>query len=135
MLEVVVKGQDWILLVMVIGMGKIYMVFNIIWWLWKLGVKKWIFFLVDCNVLLMQIKNGDFVFFGNDIMYIIKNWCIDKFYQIYFVLYQGLMGKEEFMNVYKEFSCDFFDFVIIDECYWGSVVEALIWCQVLDYFD
>ncbi len=53
--------------------------------------------------------------FGNDIMHIIKNRKIDKSYQIYFALYQGLTGTEESQNAYKEFSPDFFDLIVIDE--------------------
>ncbi|WP_421948753.1 EcoAI/FtnUII family type I restriction enzme subunit R [Phaeodactylibacter xiamenensis] len=134
-LEAVAKGQDRILLVMATGTGKTYTAFNIIWRLWKSGVKKRILFLADRNALLTQTKNGDFSPFGNDIMHIIKNRRIDKSYQIYFALYQGLTGKEESMNAYKEFSRDFFDLVIIDECHRGSAAEASAWRQVLDYFD
>lgn len=134
-LEAVAKGQDRVLLVMATGTGKTYTAFNIIWRLWKSGVKKRILFLADRNALLTQTKNGDFAPFGNDIMHIIKNRRIDKSYQIYFALYQGLTGKEESMNAYKEFSRDFFDLVIIDECHRGSAAEASAWRQVLDYFD
>lgn len=133
--EAVANGQDRILLVMATGTGKTYTAFNIIWRLWKAGVKKRILFLADRNALLTQTKNGDFSPFGNDIMHIIKNRKIDKSYQIYFALYQGLTGNEEEKNAYKEFSRDFFDLVIIDECHRGSASEASAWREVLDYFD
>ena len=133
--EAVAKGQNRVLLVMATGTGKTYTAFNIIWRLWKSGMKKRILFLADRNALLTQTKNGDFSPFGNDIMHIIKNRKIDKSYQIYFALYQGLTGTEEAQNVYKEFSPDFFDLIIIDECHRGSASEASAWREVLDYFS
>lgn len=133
--EAIAKNQNRILLVMATGTGKTYTAFNIIWRLWKGQVKKRILFLADRNALLTQTKNGDFSPFGNDIMHIIKNRKIDKSYQIYFVLYQGLTGNEESQNAYKEFSRDFFDLVIIDECHRGSASEASAWREILDYFS
>lgn len=133
--EAIAKNKDRVLLVMATGTGKTYTAFNIIWRLWKAGVKKRILFLADRNALLTQTKNGDFSPFGNDIMHIIKNRKIDKSYQIYFALYQGLTGNEEWKNAYKEFSPDFFDMVVIDECHRGSASEASAWREVLDYFS
>ncbi|NIK93087.1 DEAD/DEAH box helicase family protein [Mangrovimonas sp. CR14] len=133
--EAIAKGQNRILLVMATGTGKTYTAFNIIWRLWKNGVKKRILFLADRNALLTQTKNGDFSPFGNDIMHIIKHRKIDKSYQIYFALYQGLTGTDESKNAYKEFSRDFFDLVVIDECHRGSASEASAWREVLDYFE
>jgi len=134
-LEAVAKGQNKIILVMATGTGKTYTAFNIIWRLWKTGIKKRILFLADRNALLTQTKNGDFSPFGNDIMHIIKNRKIDKSYQIYFALYQGLTSTDEDKNAYKEFSKDFFDLVVIDECHRGSAAEASAWRDVLTYFD
>ncbi len=134
-LEAVAKGQDRIILVMATGTGKTYTAFNIIWRLWKTGVKKRILFLADRNALLTQTKNGDFSPFGNDIMHIIKNRKIDKSYQIYFALYQGLTTNDEDKNAYKEFSPDFFDLIVIDECHRGSASEASAWRDVLTYFN
>jgi type I restriction enzyme R subunit len=68
-------------------------------------------------------------------MHIIKNRKIDKSYQIYYALYQGLTSTDEDKNAYKEFSRDFFDLVIIDECHRGSASEASAWRDVLDYFS
>ncbi len=133
--EAIAKEQNRILLVMATGTGKTYTAFNIIWRLWKSGIKKRILFLADRNALLTQTKNGDFSPFGNDIMHIIKNRKIDKSYQIYFALYQGLTGNEDIKNAYKEFSPDFFDLIVIDECHRGSASEASAWRQILDYFS
>jgi len=134
-LEAIAKDQNRIILVMATGTGKTYTAFNIIWRLWKTGVKKRILFLADRNALLTQTKNGDFSPFGNDIMHIIKNRKIDKSYQIYFALYQGLTSTDEDKNAYKEFSPDFFDLIVIDECHRGSASEASAWRDVLTYFN
>ncbi|TYB71877.1 DEAD/DEAH box helicase [Bizionia saleffrena] len=133
-LEAIAREQNRIILVMATGTGKTYTAFNIIWRLWKTGVKKRILFLADRNALLTQTKNGDFSPFGNDIMHIIKNRKIDKSYQIYFALYQGLTSTDEDKNAYKEFSSDFFDLIVIDECHRGSASEASAWRDVLTYF-
>jgi type I restriction enzyme R subunit len=134
-IEAIAKGQNRILLVMATGTGKTYTAFNLIWRLWKAGIKKRILFLADRNALLTQTKNGDFSPFGNDIMHIIKNRRIDKSYQIYFALYQGLTSNEEEKNAYKEFSRDFFDLIVVDECHRGSASEASAWREILDYFE
>ncbi len=49
--EAIAKGQSRILLVMATGTGKTYTAFNIIWRLWKNGIKKRILFLADRNAL------------------------------------------------------------------------------------
>lgn len=134
-MEAIARGQNRVLLVMATGTGKTFTAFNLIWRLWKAGIKKRILFLADRNALLTQTKNGDFSPFGNDIMHIIKNRKIDKSYQIYFALYQGLTSNEEEKNAYKEFSRDFFDLIIVDECHRGSASEASAWREVLEYFE
>ncbi|QSE96550.1 EcoAI/FtnUII family type I restriction enzme subunit R [Fulvivirga lutea] len=133
--EAIARGQERILLVMATGTGKTFTAFNIVWRLWKINAKKRILFLADRNALLTQTKNGDFAPFGNEIMHIIRHRKIDKSYQIYFALYQGLTGVEEWKNAYKEFSPDFFDLIIVDECHRGSAAEASAWREVLEYFS
>jgi type I restriction enzyme R subunit len=106
--EAVAKGQDRILLVMATGTGKTLTAFQIIWRLWKAGVKKRILFLADRNILLDQAKTGDFRYFG-DKMTIVKQHKVEKQFEIYLALYQGLTGQSEVDNIYKQFSRDFFD--------------------------
>lgn len=133
-IEAIAQGQKRILLVMATGTGKTYTAFNIIWRYRRSFQGKRVLFLADRNALLTQTKNGDFSPFGSDIMTIIKNRNINKAYQIYFALYQGLTSNEEEKNAYKEFSRDFFDLIIIDECHRGSASEASAWREILDYF-
>lgn len=132
--EAVAKGQQRILLVMATGTGKTYTAFQIIWRLWKSGTKKRILFLTDLNILADQTKNNDFKPFGTAMTKISKRQ-IDKSYEIYLSLYQAVTGSEEAKNIYKQFSRDFFDLVVIDECHRGSAAEDSTWREVLDYFS
>lgn len=131
--EAIAKGQDRILLVMATGTGKTYTAFQIIYRLWKSKTKKRILFLADRNILVDQTMTNDFAPFG-DKMTKIKNRKIDKAHEVYLALYQGISGTEDFQNAYKEFSRDFFDLIIIDECHRGSAKEDSAWREILDYF-
>lgn len=131
--EAIANGQDRILLVMATGTGKTYTAFQIIHRLWKSGAKKRILFLADRNALIQQTRNGDFKHF-KDKMTVVKHRQIDKSYEIYLALYQGLSGSEEEANVYKQFSPDFFDLIVIDECHRGSAKEDSSWREILTYF-
>ena len=131
--EAIANGQNRILLVMATGTGKTYTAFQIIHRLWKSGAKKRILFLADRNALIDQTKRGDFKHF-KDKMTVVKNRMIDKSYEIYLALYQGLAGADEDANAYKQFSPDFFDLIIIDECHRGSAKEDSSWREILTYF-
>ncbi len=120
--EAIAKGEDRILLVMATGTGKTYTAFQIIWRLWKSGAKKRILFLVDRNILADQTKTNDFKPFGQA-MTKITNRKVDKAFEIYLSLYQAVTGTEEEQNIYKQFSPDFFDLVIVDECHRGSAAD------------
>lgn len=134
-IEAVAKGQQRILLVMATGTGKTYTAFQIAWRLHKAGAVKRILFLADRNILTDQTKSGDFKPFGQDIMTKISGRKIDKAYQVYFGIYQGLTSPEEAKKAFKQFSSDFFDCIIIDECHRGSASEASAWREILRYFD
>ena len=132
--EAVAKGQQRILLVMATGTGKTYTAFQIIWRLWKSGTKKRILFLADRNILVDQTKNNDFKPFVAAMTKISKRQ-IDKSYEIYLSLYQAVTGSEEEQNIYKQFSRDFFDLIVIDECHRGSAAEDSAWREILAYFS
>ncbi|MCT5234378.1 DEAD/DEAH box helicase family protein [Pseudomonas aeruginosa] len=132
--EAVARGQDRVLLVMATGTGKTYTAFQIIWRLWKSKQKKRILFLADRNILADQTKNNDFKPFGQAMTKIAKRQ-IEKSYEIYLSLYQAVTGSEEEKNVYKQFSPDFFDLVVIDECHRGSAAEDSAWREILEYFS
>lgn len=131
--EAVAKKKDRILLVMATGTGKTYTAFQIIYRLWKSGAKKRILFLADRTALIDQTARGDFRHF-KDAMTIIKHKQIDTAYNIYLALYQGLSDSKS-EDAYKQFSPDFFDLVIIDECHRGSAKEDSKWREILAYFN
>ena len=132
--EAIAKGQDRILLVMATGTGKTYTAFQIIHRLWKSGKKKRILFLADRNALIDQTRRGDFKHF-KDKMTVVKHRMIDKSYEVYLALYQGLAGADEQANAYKQFSTEFFDLIVIDECHRGSAKEDSAWREILEYFN
>ena len=132
--EAVACGHDRILLVMATGTGKTYTAFQVIYRLWKNGRKKRILFLADRNVLIDQTRRNDFKHF-KDRMTVIKKKKIDKAFEIYLALYQGLTNYNEDKDAYKEFSRDFFDLVIVDECHRGSADADSAWRKILEYFS
>ncbi|NMC41854.1 MAG: DEAD/DEAH box helicase family protein [Bacteroidales bacterium] len=132
--EAIAKGQYRILLVMATGTGKTYTAFQIIYRLWKSGAKKRILFLADRNALIDQTRRGDFKHFKEK-MTVVKHRQVDKSFEIYLALYQGLSGSEEEKNIYKQFSPDFFDLIVVDECHRGSARENSNWRDILNYFQ
>jgi len=133
-IEAVTKQQKRILLVMATGTGKTYTAFQIIWRLWKARSAKRILFLADRNILVDQTKANDFKPFAGA-MTKIENRNVDKSFEIYLSLYQAVTGNEEEQNIFKDFSPDFFDLIVIDECHRGSAREDSAWRAILDYFS
>lgn len=133
-IEAIAKGQDRILLVMATGTGKTYTAFQIIYRLWKSRTKKRILFLADRNILIDQTMANDFKHFG-DKMIKVNRKNVSKAHEIYLALYQSMTGSEEWQDIYKQFSPDFFDLVIVDECHRGSAKDNSAWREVLEYFS
>lgn len=150
--EAIAKGQNRILLVMATGTGKTYTAFQMIYRLWKGGRKKRILFLADRTALIDQTRRGDFKHF-RDKMTIIRKTVVDvngqeelvltkkrgisatdKAYEIFLGLYQGLTGNEG-VDAYKDFSADFFDLIVVDECHRGSAADDSSWRAILSYFS
>jgi type I restriction enzyme R subunit len=131
--EAIARGQRRILLVMATGTGKTYTAFHIIWRLWKARTVKRVLFLADRNILIDQTMTNDFKHFG-EAMTKITGRQVDKSYEIYLALYQGISGTEEWQNAYRQFSPDFFDLICVDECHRGSAADDSAWREVLEYF-
>ncbi|MES2353727.1 MAG: DEAD/DEAH box helicase family protein [Pseudomonadota bacterium] len=133
-IDAIAQGQNRILLVMATGTGKTFTAFQIIWRLWKAKAKKRILFLADRNILIDQTMTNDFKPFGSAMTKIQKRQA-NKSYEIYLSLYQAVTGTEEERNIYKQFSPDFFDLIVIDECHRGSAAADSAWRDILDYFS
>ena len=150
--EAIAQGRQRALLVMATGTGKTYTAFQIIWRLWKSGTKKRILFLADRNILIDQTMVNDFRPFKGAMAKLSPNAKgieqvedvtlavhkttkqVDKSYEIYLSLYQAVTGTSEESHLYKQFSPDFFDLVIVDECHRGSAAEDSSWREILRYF-
>lgn len=151
--EAVAKGQKRILLVMATGTGKTYTAFQIAYRLFKSKSKRKILFLADRTSLVDQTLRGDFRHF-KDAMTVIKKKVInvdgkdvlvsnnkrgidnaDKAFDIFLGLYQGLSNADpEVSDAFKDFSPDYFDLIIVDECHRGSAKEDSKWREILEYF-
>lgn len=132
-MEAIAKAQKRILLVMATGTGKTYTAFQIIWRFRKTRPNARILFLADRNILVDQTKTNDFQPFGGA-MTKVTNRRIDTSYEVHLALYQAVSGTEEIKNIYKQFSHDFFDLVVVDECHRGSAAEDSAWREILNYF-
>ena len=134
-IEAIAKGQQRILLVMATGTGKTFTAFQIIWRLHKAGIKKRILYLADRNVLIDQTMSQDFKPFQK-IMTKVHGRQLDNAYQIHMALYQQLVSTDpDKPDPFTQFSPNFFDLVIIDECHRGSAKENSTWRKVLTYFS
>ncbi|WP_302428726.1 EcoAI/FtnUII family type I restriction enzme subunit R [uncultured Prevotella sp.] len=137
----IAKGQNRVLLVMATGTGKTYTAFQIVWRLLKSGLKKKVLYLADRNILVDQSIQQDFkplekvthkIDFSKD-----KNHLEELgSYQVFFALYQQLIGQNDTKN-YKELfpNPDYFDLVIVDECHRGSAKDDSNWRNILEYFS
>ena len=133
-LEAIARGEDRILLVMATGTGKTFTAFQIAYKLWNKGLKKKILYLADRNILIDQTMQQDFKPF-EDVMTKISHKKLDSSYEMYFSLYQQLVtNNENQKQPYEEFSPDFFDLIIVDECHRGSAKEDSEWRKILEYF-
>ena len=131
--DAIASGRNRVLLVCATGTGKTFMSFQIIYRLWKSGLKKKILFLADRNVLVNQTISGDFKPFAGK-MCKIENKKLDSSYEIYLGLYQQLSGEDGF-EPFKQFKPEFFDLIVVDECHRGSAKEESAWRKILDYFS
>ncbi|WP_218939959.1 EcoAI/FtnUII family type I restriction enzme subunit R [Bacillus cereus] len=131
--EAIANGQNKIMLVMATGTGKTYTAFQIIYRLWRAGLKKKVLFLADRNILVDQTMTNDFKPFEK-VMTKIKGQKLDSSYEIYLALYHQLVG-EDGEEPFRQFKPDFFDLIVIDEAHRGSAKEDSRWRKVLEYFD
>ncbi|WP_194384362.1 EcoAI/FtnUII family type I restriction enzme subunit R [Microbacterium luteum] len=133
-MEAIAAGQRRLMLVMATGTGKTLTAFHLMWRLRAAGRAGRILFLVDRNVLADQALVNDFQAFG-PIMTKVSGGQVDKSYEVYLALYQALTTPGDGPDLYSQFSPDFFDLVVVDECHRGSASEDSTWRAVLEYFQ
>lgn len=136
----VAQGKKRVLLVMATGTGKTYTAFQIVYRLLKVGLVKKVLYLADRNVLVDQSIQQDFKPLGKTIHKV--NYQQDSAdgggntaYEVYFALYQQLIGQGGKKNYEDLFKPEFFDLVIVDECHRGSAKDDSNWREILEYFD
>lgn len=134
------RNRKRILLTLATGTGKTFIAFQIIWKIWN---QRWnragehrrpkVLYLADRNVLIDQPKDNVFTDFGD------ARWKIqgeaNKSRDLYFSTYQAIAGDENRKGLYKEYSPEFFDFIVVDECHRGSAKDDGNWREILDYFS
>lgn len=136
--DAVSRGNNRLLLVMATGTGKTYTAFQIVYRLLKSGIKRKILYLADRNILVDQSIQQDFSPLEKVIHKI--NFAKDDkaaltSYQVYFSLYQQLVGDDDKEHFSELFDKDFFDLIIVDECHRGSAKEESRWRRILEYFS
>lgn len=136
-LDAIARGQDRLLLVMATGTGKTYTAFQIVYRLLQSGMKQKILYLADRNILVDQSIQQDFAPLEK-VTHKINAAKDDKStitsHEVYFSLYQQLVGDEGEEHFRQLFQPDFFDLIIVDECHRGSAKEESCWRLILDYF-
>ena len=134
----VARGEKRMLLVMATGTGKTYTAFQIVYRLLKTGLVKKVLYLADRNVLVDQSIEQDFKPLNSTIhkvSYQQDKENPDTAHEVYFALYQQLIGKEGAKNYAELFKPEFFDLVIVDECHRGSAKDDSNWREILEYFS
>lgn len=137
-LDAIAQGQNRLLLVMATGTGKTYTAFQIVYRLLKSGMKRKVLYLADRNILVDQSIEQDFA----PLSKVIHKIDVSKddpstitSHEVYFSLYQQLVGDDDQEHFSKLFSPEFFDLIIVDECHRGSAKEESRWRRILEYFS
>ena len=136
--EEIAQGKDRLLLVMATGTGKTYTAFQIVYRLLQSGMKRKVLYLADRNILVDQSIQQDFApleKLTHKINVAKDNPNTITSYQVYFSLYQQLVGDDDKEHFSELFKPDFFDLIIVDECHRGSAKDESRWRRILEYFS
>lgn len=136
--DAVARGEKRVLLVMATGTGKTYTAFQIVYRLLKANLISKVLYLADRNVLVDQSIQQDFKPLEKTIHKVNYQQDVQggvTAYEVYFALYQQLIGQEGSQHYKELFKPEFFDLVIVDECHRGSAKDDSNWREILEYFD
>ncbi len=143
--EAISAGEQRVLLTLATGTGKTTIAFQTVWKLYQArwsraghGRRPKILFLADRNVLIEQAM-GDFNPLENEIVRINgeavrKSGKIPTNGNIFFSIYQAMIGGPADNPYYSDYPEDFFDLIIIDECHRGGAGNESNWRAVLNHF-
>ena len=136
--DAIARGRNRLLLVMATGTGKTYTAFQIVYRMLQSGMKRKILYLADRNILVDQSIQQDFAPLEK-VIHKINVAKDDKStitsHEVYFSLYQQLVGDDDKEHFSELFTPDFFDLIIVDECHRGSAKEESRWRRILEYFN
>lgn len=135
--EKIAQGKNRLLLVMATGTGKTYTAFQIVYRLLQSGMKRKVLYLADRNILVDQSIQQDFApleKLTHKINVAKDDPNTITSYQVYFSLYQQLVGDDDKEHFSELFKPDFFDLIIVDECHRGSAKDESRWRRILEYF-
>lgn len=136
--DAIARGQNRLLLVMATGTGKTYTAFQIVYRMLQSGLKRKILYIADRNILVDQSIQQDFAPLEK-VIHKINVAKDDKStitsHEVYFSLYQQLVGDDDKEHFSELFTPDFFDLIIVDECHRGSAKEESRWRRILEYFN
>ena len=136
--DAVARGEKRVLLVMATGTGKTYTAFQIVYRLLKANLISKVLYLADRNVLVDQSIEQDFKPLSgiiHKVSYQQDKKVKSTAHEIYFSLYQQLIGEGGKQNYKELFKPEFFDMVIVDECHRGSAKDDSNWREILEYFS
>jgi len=139
-LRAILQGDKRVLLTLATGTGKTIVAFQICYKLWS---TKWnrtgdptrrprILYLADRNILVDDPKDKTFAPFG-DAAHKIEGEAI-KSREMFFATYQAIAKDQNRPGLYHEYSEDFFDLIVVDECHRGSASDEGNWKDILKYF-
>lgn len=132
-LEAIAKGEKRVMFVMATGTGKTFTAFQIIHSLLEAKKVKRVLYLADRNVLIDQTMEQDFKPFQR-YMTKIQDKNMDSSYVIYMSLYHQMVDYKREKQPFEEFSPDFFDLILVDECHRGSAKDDSEWRKILEYY-
>lgn len=139
-IRAILGGQRHVLVNMATGTGKTDVAFHICWKLWS---SRWnrageprrprILFLSDRSILVDDPKDKQFAPFG-DARWKIQGEAVQS-REMYFATYQAIARDERRPGLYRDYSPEYFDLVVVDECHRGSAREESNWRDILEYFQ
>ena len=140
-LRAILQDNNRVLITMATGTGKTFVAFQICWKLWS---SRWnrtgeyrrpkILYLADRNILVDDPKDKTFTAFG-EARHKIQYGEAIKSREMYFSTYQSIAKDERRPGLFREYSSDFFDLIIVDECHRGSARDESNWREILEYFE
>ena len=138
--KAILQGKKRVLLTLATGTGKTFISYQIIWKLWNTRWNKTgeyrrpkVLYLADRSVLIDDPKDKTFASLG-DARWKIQREAV-KSRDIYFSTYQSIAEDKSRPGLFKQYSKDFFDLIIVDECHRGSARDESNWREILEYFE